>query len=606
MDANQTCCSIFVAEWDQMKSTYFQLATSAYLCISLIFLMWRSQAHRNTFLTVYLRFLLFVVACGLLSLIYSVLPALRLYKNQDHPWVGWIFVGWAESAELWFIFFGFQSSPQRKHILIALALSITVKSFIMVGQGFLYFEILDVISGDALSSGTMTFICLVVAAFPWQCTPIRPRWGVKVFSSYLALMYGLKTSYLLVSIFNDTQYCLIVVSEILNYQFYAVILYFVVKKDSEYWEGKLNEQFLMQEKSRLKDSSVYQLIGSNSSMDDISINIRSSKKVLDDVRINSNELKYGKKIGQGGFAEVFLAYWNSTQVAVKKISIRSTDMDLFEEDKRKENEHIMDLLAEGLMLKALRHPNIVQFYGIISEEDSFLAIVTEYMQNGSLYNIIKRIRANNYQDKFSLFQVASILADIAKGMEFLHSRNPLIMHRDLKSPNILVDANYRCKVADFGLSRLLDKPDDNHYTQIGTIKWAAPEVIRGNVYDEKCDVYSFGVIVYELLTYEEPYKSMPNTMVVRAITEHKSLLVLPKPDNDYMSAIVSIGKSCLKFKANKRPTFSVIVKVLMNTFGDELNNPFQQLIAKRTSTINAPTTVKGSVQQKQQLNDNSS
>ncbi|KAJ6682871.1 SERINE/THREONINE-PROTEIN KINASE EDR1 [Salix koriyanagi] len=137
-----------------------------------------------------------------------------------------------------------------------------------------------------------------------------------------------------------------------------------------------------------------------------------------------------------------------------------------------------------------------------------LSIITEFLPRGSLYRILHRP-----QSQIDEKRRIKMALDVARGMNCLHASSPTIVHRDLKSPNLLVDQNWTVKVADFGLSRLKHNTFLSSKSTAGTPEWMAPEVLRNEPSNEKCDVYSFGVILWELATLkitmerDEPYAS---------------------------------------------------------------------------------------------------
>jgi serine/threonine-protein kinase CTR1 len=134
-----------------------------------------------------------------------------------------------------------------------------------------------------------------------------------------------------------------------------------------------------------------------------------------------------------------------------------------------------------------------------------LAIVLEFMPGGSLYRAIHRRRRNNL-GAFPLLKSLWIAFGIAKGMTYLHAQYPVIIHRDLKSPNILLGTNVReVKITDFGLSRLRVSSFVNTGPG-GTPEWMAPELLRQDPFDEQSDVFSFGVILWELIMCEKPWR----------------------------------------------------------------------------------------------------
>ncbi|KAL0426504.1 UNVERIFIED_CONTAM: Serine/threonine-protein kinase CTR1 [Sesamum latifolium] len=147
----------------------------------------------------------------------------------------------------------------------------------------------------------------------------------------------------------------------------------------------------------------------------------------------------------------------------------------------------------------------------------------------------------------------------AKGMNYLHKHNPPIVHRDLKSPNLLVDRKYTVKVADFGLSRLKANTFLSSKSAAGTPEWMAPEVLRDEPSNEKSDVYSFGVILWELATLQQPWGSLNPAQVVAAVGFKGKRLEIPRDMNPQVAAII---EACWTNEPWKRPSFSSIMESL--------------------------------------------
>ena len=155
-------------------------------------------------------------------------------------------------------------------------------------------------------------------------------------------------------------------------------------------------------------------------------------------------------------------------------------------------------------MECLRHPNIVMFLGACTKFPN-LAIVLEFCANKSLWSVLQ-----NKNIILSWDDRKRIATEIAQGMNYLHSATPSIIHRDLKSLNILLDDCFRAKIADFGWTRT---KAINMTSKIGTFQWMAPEVIDGQIYTEKADVFSYGIILWEIAAREPPYKNIMGTKV---------------------------------------------------------------------------------------------
>ncbi|MQL73837.1 hypothetical protein Taro_006222 [Colocasia esculenta] len=156
------------------------------------------------------------------------------------------------------------------------------------------------------------------------------------------------------------------------------------------------------------------------------------------------------------------------------------------------------------IMKRVRHPNVVLFMGAVTKRPH-LSIVTEYLPRGSLYRLINRASAGEVLDKRRRLRMA---LDVAKGVNYLHCLNPPIVHWDLKTPNLLVDKNWAVKVCDFGLSRFKANTFISSKSVAGTPEWMAPEFLRGEPTNEKSDVFSFGVILWELVTMQQPWTGL--------------------------------------------------------------------------------------------------
>lgn len=147
--------------------------------------------------------------------------------------------------------------------------------------------------------------------------------------------------------------------------------------------------------------------------------------------------------------------------------------------------------------------------------------------------------------------------DVVKGMCYLHSHKPAIVHRDLKSPNLLVDKDWTVKVCDFGMSKMKANTYLSGKSQGGgTPEWMAPEVLRYESSDEKCDVYSFGVILYELVTGLLPWRNLKPMQVVGVVGYEGKQLPLPQ---EIDPSIASIIKQCWSPNSRNRPSFQELL-----------------------------------------------
>ncbi|KAL0916294.1 hypothetical protein M5K25_013792 [Dendrobium thyrsiflorum] len=261
-----------------------------------------------------------------------------------------------------------------------------------------------------------------------------------------------------------------------------------------------------------------------------------------DYEILWEDLTIGEQIGQGSCGTVYHALWYGSDVAVKVFSKQEYS-----------DEMIFSFRQEVSLMKKLRHPNILLFMGAILSPER-LCIVTEFLPRGSLFRLLQRNAT-----KLDWRRRAHMALDIARGMNYLHHCNPPIIHRDLKSSNLLVDKNWTVKVGDFGLSRLKHETYLTTQTGKGTPQWMAPEVLRNEPSDEKSDVYSFGVILWELVTETVPWDNLNSMQVVGAVGFMNRRLELPK---ELDSRWVSIIESCWHIDPHCRPSFQELLEKL--------------------------------------------
>ncbi|XP_010279135.1 PREDICTED: serine/threonine-protein kinase EDR1-like isoform X2 [Nelumbo nucifera] len=227
--------------------------------------------------------------------------------------------------------------------------------------------------------------------------------------------------------------------------------------------------------------------------------------------IDFSELTVGTRVGIGFFGEVFRGIWNGTDVAIKVF---------LEQDLTTEN--MEDFCNEISILSRLRHPNVILFLGACTKPPH-LSMVTEYMELGSLYYLI---HASGQKKKLTWRRRLKMLRDICRGLMCMHRMK--IVHRDLKSANCLVNKHWTVKICDFGLSRVMTESPMRDSASAGTPEWMAPELIRNEPFTEKCDVFSLGVIMWELCTLSRPWEGVPAVQVVHAIANEGSRLEIPE------------------------------------------------------------------------------
>ncbi|XP_076941828.1 serine/threonine-protein kinase 52-like [Bidens hawaiensis] len=208
---------------------------------------------------------------------------------------------------------------------------------------------------------------------------------------------------------------------------------------------------------------------------------------------------------------------------------------------------------EVSLMKRLRHPNILLFMGAVTSTQH-LCIVTEFLTRGSLFQILQQ-----KSTRLDWRRRVQMAIDIARGMNYLHQYNPPIVHRDLKSSNLLVDKNWTVKVGDFGLSRIKHQTYLKTKSGKGTPQWMAPEIIRNEQADEKSDVYSYGVVLWEIVTRKMPWDDLNPMQVIAAVGFMDRRPEIP---NDVDPLWTSLIESCWCSEPQSRPTFQEILRKL--------------------------------------------
>ena len=252
--------------------------------------------------------------------------------------------------------------------------------------------------------------------------------------------------------------------------------------------------------------------------------------------IDRSTIHLVKKLGASQFCEVWQGLWNNaTPIIVKTGTMVASD-----------------LLKEAKFMKKLKHPNIIQLYGVCTQEEPIYTVM-ELMKHGSL---LEYLRGDGRSLK--LPQLIDMGAQVAAGMAYLEEKN--YIHRDLAARSILVSENLICKVSNFDLARVLhDGIYEAHTGAKFPIKWTAPEAAMYNRYTIKSEVWSFGILLYELITYGRfPYPGMNNAQVLEALqTGYRMPCPMGCPEQLY-----EIMRQCWRDDASSRPTFEMLQKQL--------------------------------------------
>ncbi|CAN8240756.1 unnamed protein product [Cochlearia groenlandica] len=257
-----------------------------------------------------------------------------------------------------------------------------------------------------------------------------------------------------------------------------------------------------------------------------------------------SQLFIGNKFASGAHSRIYRGIYKQRAVAVKMVRIPTHN----EETRAKLEQQFK---SEVSLLSRLFHPNIVQFIAACKKPPVY-CIITDYMTQGNL-----RIYLNK-KDPYSLSieTVLRLALDISRGMEYLHSQG--IIHRDLKSNNLLLNYEMRVKVADFGTS-CLEKQCKETKGNMGTYRWMAPEMIKEKPYTRKVDVYSFGIVLWEIITTLHPFQGMTPVQAAFAVSQKNKR---PPLSASFQPALAHLIKRCWSENPSKRPDFSNIVTVL--------------------------------------------
>uniref|UniRef100_A0A4W4EAB8 Ephrin type-A receptor 7 n=1 Tax=Electrophorus electricus TaxID=8005 RepID=A0A4W4EAB8_ELEEL len=263
--------------------------------------------------------------------------------------------------------------------------------------------------------------------------------------------------------------------------------------------------------------------------------------------LDASCIKIERVIGAGEFGEVCsgrlkLPGKRDVPVAIKTLKVGYT-----EKQRR-------DFLCEASIMGQFDHPNVVHLEGVVTRGKPVM-IVIEYMENGALDAFLRK-----HDGQFTVIQLVGMLRGIAAGMRYLSDMG--YVHRDLAARNILVNSNLVCKVSDFGLSRVIEDDPEAVYTTTGgkiPVRWTATEAIQYRKFTSASDVWSYGIVMWEVMSYgERPYWDMSNQDVIKAIEEGYRL---PAP-MDCPPGLHQLMLDCWQKDRADRPKFDQIVGVL--------------------------------------------
>ncbi|XP_041695305.1 ephrin type-B receptor 1 [Coregonus clupeaformis] len=278
-------------------------------------------------------------------------------------------------------------------------------------------------------------------------------------------------------------------------------------------------------------------------------------------------VKIEEVIGAGEFGEVYKGRLKPAGKRELYVAIKTLKAGYVEKQRR-------DFLSEASIMGQFDHPNIIRLEGVVTKSRPVM-IITEFMENGALDSFL---RQNDGQ--FTVIQLVGMMRGNAAGMKYLAEMN--YVHRDLAARNILVNSNLVCKVSDFGLSRYLqdDTSDPTYTSSLGgkiPVRWTAPEAIAYRKFTSASDVWSYGIVMWEVMSFgERPYWDMSNQDVINAIEQDYRL----PPPMDCPTALHQLMLDCWQKDRNARPKFTDIV----NTLDKMIRNPTS---LKAVATITA-------------------
>ncbi|GMI38939.1 hypothetical protein TeGR_g11084, partial [Tetraparma gracilis] len=280
------------------------------------------------------------------------------------------------------------------------------------------------------------------------------------------------------------------------------------------------------------------------------------KARLDDWGVLPTAVQFDERLGAGAFGVVYKGTYRKREIAIKTMSRENVNA-----------QNLQRFTSEIFLLARLHHPNIIGFVGTVLDIDN-MYILIEYVSMGDLRDCLSKDFAADWDFHNHKLRV---LVETCKGMEYLHSLDPIVMHRDLKTENVLVTDHLQCKVSDFGESRDIG---DATMTCVGTPYYIAPEVFRGEHYDESADVFSFGIIMCAVACggdlaefFTEAFERMGvngdvSGMAVPAKIAMGWRPTFPQKWEDELPTLTKLIRRCWHAAHAHRPAFSEIHEIL--------------------------------------------
>ncbi|XP_044472044.1 serine/threonine-protein kinase STY13-like [Mangifera indica] len=265
---------------------------------------------------------------------------------------------------------------------------------------------------------------------------------------------------------------------------------------------------------------------------------------FDEWTIDLRKLNMGAPFAQGAFGKLYRGTYSGEEVAIKIL------------ERPQNNPEKAQLIEqqfqqEVIMLATLKHSNIVRFIGGC-RKPMVWCIVTEYAKGGSVRQFLNKRQNRSVPLKLAVKQAL----DVARGMAYVHELG--LIHRDLKSDNLLIFSDKSIKIADFGVARI-EVQTEGMTPETGTYRWMAPEMIQHRPYTQKVDVYSFGIVLWELVTGLLPFQNMTAVQAAFAVVNKGARPIIP---NDCLPVLGEIMTRCWDANPDVRPPFSEVVTML--------------------------------------------
>ena len=295
----------------------------------------------------------------------------------------------------------------------------------------------------------------------------------------------------------------------------------------------------------------------------------------DDLGIRFSDIVFGKEIGAGAYGKVFRGTLRGEEVAIKQEQVRHKDLAKY-------------LASEIAVLRAVSHPHLLRYLGA-AQNDKSVYIVTEFMGGGDLRSILA-----NTAVELSWRLRLTLARDAVEGIAYLHAND--LIHRDIKTENILVDDSWRCVLADYGFARKAAAGNRQAMTILGTDEFMAPEVVFGESYDDRADVFSFGVVLAEIITRRAPGRDgflmrLPRKKFAADVDEVRAAAPADTP-----ASLLECVAQCLAYEPDDRLTADMALAWLNDLVRElpaEAASPRPSLISGRARAGDADNDAGG-------------